>query len=193
MAGAAEARVLVSEDILTDAGGTIESANAQAAQAVIPAGQTRTIELAPVTLAKPHLWHFDDPFLYRARVALNSGDVAKSTFGIRTIEIRGTEFLLNGEPVRLMGVERMAGSNPEFGMAEPREWIDHDHADMRALNCIYTRTHWPQDRRLLDYCDRHGILIQTEVPGWGPQTFQNLKGNDEAALLANGIDRKSVV
>lgn len=186
-AGAAEARVTVSEDILTDAGGTIESANPRAAEAVIPAGQTRTIELAPVTLTKPHLWHFDDPFLYRARVALNSGDVAESTFGIRTIEIRGTEFVLNGEPVRLMGVERMAGSNPEFGMAEPREWIDHDHADMRALNCIYTRTHWPQDRRLLDYCDRHGILIQTEVPGWGPRTFQNLKGNDEAALLANGM------
>jgi beta-galactosidase len=25
-----------------------------------------------------------------------------------------------------MGVERMAGSNPEFGMAEPTEWITHD-------------------------------------------------------------------
>jgi beta-galactosidase len=186
-AAVAEARIILSEDIRTEAGGVIESSNPRAAEAVIPAGQTRTIELAPVTLAKPRLWHFDDPFLYRARVALNSGDVAESTFGIRTIEIRGTEFVLNGEPVRLMGVERMAGSNPEFGMAEPREWIDHDHADMRALNCIYTRTHWPQDRRLLDYCDRHGILIQTEVPGWGPRTFQNLKGNDEAALLANGM------
>jgi len=30
-----------------------------------------------------------------------------------------------------MGVERMAGSNPEFGMAEPTEWITHDHADMK--------------------------------------------------------------
>ena len=62
----------------------------------------------------------------------------------------------------LMGVERMAGSNPEFGMAEPTEWIRHDHADMKHLNCIFTRVHWPQDKRVLDYCDRHGILMQTE-------------------------------
>lgn len=183
----AQVRVILSEDILTDAGGAIESSNPRAAEAAIPAGEARTVELAPAALANPRLWHFDDPFLYRARVALDSGDVAESTFGIRTIEIRGTEFYLNGERVRLMGVERMAGSNPSYGMAEPRAWIEHDHADMRALNCVYTRTHWPQDRRLLDYCDRHGILIQTEVPGWGPRTFQDLEGDTEAALLANGL------
>jgi beta-galactosidase len=186
-ATASQARVIISEDVLTDAGGAIESSNPRAAEAAIPAGETRTVELAPAALANPRLWHFDDPFLYRARVALDSGDVAESTFGIRTIEIRGTEFYLNGERVRLMGVERMAGSNPAYGMAEPRAWIDHDHADMRELNCVYTRTHWPQDRRLLDYCDRHGILIQTEVPGWGPRTFQNLEGDAEQALLANGL------
>jgi beta-glucuronidase len=35
---------------------------------------------------------------------------------------------------------------------------------MKELNCVFTRVHWPQDRRVLDYCDRHGILIQMEVP-----------------------------
>ncbi len=186
-AGPSEARAVAGLDVVTDAGGAIESSTPRAGETTIPAGESRAIELAPVALASPRLWHFDDPFLYRARATLDSGDAAETTFGIRTIEIRGTQFLFNGEPVRLMGVERMAGSNPEFGMAEPREWIDHDHADMRALNCVYTRTHWPQDRRLLDYCDRHGILIQTEVPGWGPRTFQKLGEGDEAALLANGL------
>jgi hypothetical protein len=33
---------------------------------------------------------------------------------------------LNGERVRLMGVERMA-ENGKFGMAEPADWIEHDH------------------------------------------------------------------
>lgn len=185
--GEAEARVAAALEIRTEEGGSIEWENPRAGEGMIPAGGTQVIELAAARLAAPHLWHFDDPFLYRARVSLDSGDVAETTFGIRTIEIRGTQFLLNGEPVRLMGVERMAGSNPAYGMAEPGEWIEHDHADMRALNCVYTRTHWPQDRRVLDYCDRHGILIQTEVPGWGPKTFQDLKGDDEAALLANGM------
>ena len=69
-----------------------------------------------------------------------------------------------------MGVERMAGSHPDYGMAEPESWIDHDHADMKHLNCVLTRVHWMQDRRVLDYCDRHGILMQLEVPTWGPDT-----------------------
>jgi beta-galactosidase len=185
--GGSEARVSAALEVRTEEGGAIEVSNPLAGEGAIPAGETRTLELAPAALANPRLWHFDDPFLYHARVSLDSGDLAESTFGIRTIEIRGTEFVLNGEPVRLMGVERMAGSNPEYGMAEPGEWIDHDHADMRALNCIYTRTHWPQDRRLLDYCDRNGILLQTEMPGWDGRTFQNLKGDDEAVLLANGL------
>ena len=61
---------------------------------------------------------------------------AETTFGVRRIEVRGTEFLLNGEPVRLAGVERMGGSHPDFGMAEPAPWIDHDHADLKELNCV---------------------------------------------------------
>ena len=59
-------------------------------------------------------------------------------------------------------------------MAEPASWIEHDHADMKELNCVFTRVHWPQDRRVLDYCDRHGILMQTEVPTWGPGTSQGM-------------------
>jgi len=43
-----------------------------------------------------------------------------------------------------MGVERDAAGNPDFGMAEPEEWIAHDHADLKRLNCVFTRVHWPQ-------------------------------------------------
>ncbi|HSA95786.1 MAG TPA: glycoside hydrolase family 2 TIM barrel-domain containing protein, partial [Acidobacteriota bacterium] len=112
---------------------------------------------------------------------------ASTTFGVRQIEVRGTEFLLNGEPVRLAGVERMAGSHPDFGMAEPETWIAHDHDDLKELNCVFTRVHWPQDRRVLDYCDRKGILIQLEVPTWGPGTFQNLDGDALEKITANGL------
>ena len=88
-----------------------------------------------------------------------------------------------------MGVERMAGSNPEFGMAEPAAWIDHDHADMKELNCVYTRVHWPQDRRMLDWCDRHGMLIQTEVPTWGGATFRGMSPEPSAEIMNNGLEQ----
>jgi len=130
------------------------------------------------TLPDAKLWHFDHPHLYRLRVVLTERDrdfhALDSTFGVRSIEIKDTGFYLNGMRVWLAGVERMAGSNPEFGMAEPSGWLTHDHDDLKQLNCVFTRVHWQQDRRVLEYCDRHGILIQTEVPTWGPDTFQGM-------------------
>ncbi len=162
----------------------------RAATLSLPAGQTRAVPMA-ATIAKATLWHFDHPHLYRARVSVDSGasHAMESTFGVRSFEIRGTSFYLNGERVRLMGVERMAGSNPDFGMAEPSTWIEHDHGDMLNLNCVFTRVHWPQDRRVLDYCDRHGILIQTEVPTWGTDTFKDMKGACDADIMENGLQQ----
>lgn len=161
--------------------------------AAIEAGQTKTTKLF-ATVAKASLWHFDQPNLYRAEVTLSGGSpavehTAASTFGIRQFEVKGGGFYLNGERVRLMGVERMAGSNPEYGMAEPAEWIAHDHDDLKNLNCVFTRVHWQQDRRVLDYCDRHGILMQSEVPCWGPKTFQGMGEQPDADILENGFEQ----
>ena len=161
----------------------------EAATLTLAAGETRTVELRGHVLSSPRLWHFDHPDLYRLTAEVSSGHSIDTTFGIRKIEIRGTSFYLNGERVRLMGVERMAGSNPEYGMAEPVSWIDHDHADMKALNCVYTRVHWPQDRRTLDWCDRNGILIQTEVPTWGSGTFRGMREEPDAVLMNNGLEQ----
>jgi beta-galactosidase len=60
---------------------------------------------------------------------------------------------------------------------------------MLNLNCVFTRVHWPQDRRVLDYCDRHGILIQTEVPTWGPDTFKDMTGTCDADIMQNGLEQ----
>ena len=141
------------------------------------------------TLAHPRLWHFDHPHLYRLVAEVDSGHVFETNFGVRLIEVRGSAFYLNGEPVRLTGVERMAGSNPEYGMAEPERWIAHDHDDLKALNCVYTRVHWQQDRRVLDYCDRHGILIQEEVPAWGGDTFRGMRAEPDAVIVQNGLEQ----
>jgi beta-glucuronidase len=105
------------------------------------------------------------------------------------LEVKGGQFYLNGEHVRLMGVERMAGSNPEYGMAEPAQLITQDHDDLKRLNCVFTRVHWPQDKRVLDYCDRHGILIQSEVPAWGPATFKGMGNEPDADIVENGLEQ----
>lgn len=159
----------------------------------IGAGETQTIPLAMANIDPARLWHFDHPNLYSAEVELRERGrtlhAASSTFGIRSFEVKPDGFYLNGEHVRLMGVERMAGSNPEFGMPEPEWWITHDHDDMKELNCVFTRVHWPQDQRLLDYCDTYGMLIQLEVPGWGPNTFQGMSGQPSPEIMQNGLEQ----
>ncbi|HZU26364.1 MAG TPA: glycoside hydrolase family 2 TIM barrel-domain containing protein [Bryobacteraceae bacterium] len=155
----------------------------------LAAGEVITARVPTLDLPGTKLWHFDHPNLYRLTATLSSGHSYETTFGIRKIEARADGFYLNGERVRLMGVERMAGSNPEFGMAEPSPWIHHDHADLKELNCIYTRVHWPQDHRVLDWCDRHGMLIQTEVPTWGSATFEGMSGEPSPAIMNNGLEQ----
>jgi beta-galactosidase/beta-glucuronidase len=153
---------------------------------------TSEVQTTQVVLTKAKRWHFDHPSLYRLEFSITGPGESHcfpTIFGIRKLEAKDGAFHLNGERVRLMGVERMAGSNPEFGMAEPTDWIQHDHADMKHLNCIFSRVHWPQDKRVLEYCDRHGILMQTEVPAWGSDTFRGMGPQPDADILENGLEQ----
>lgn len=115
-------------------------------------------------------WHFDSPELYVMQVDIHDADGYSDTyasrFGFREIEIRGHQFFLNKEPVRLPGVEYMAGSNPLYGMAETEEVMLQAVKSMKELNCVITRFHWQQDSRILDMMDEYGVLVQQEIPWW---------------------------
>ena len=179
--------------VIEEASGLIVLQKSPAASVSLEPGMTREVALPHTVLPYPKLWHFDHPNLYHLEVEIRS-DSRKlhsqaAVFGIRTFEVRDCGFYLNGERVRLMGVERMGGSHPDFGMAEPVDWIEHDHRDLKELNCVFTRVHWPQDSRVLDFCDRHGILIQLEVPAWGPETFQGMKNEPDKNVMQNGLEQ----
>jgi beta-galactosidase len=160
--------------------------------AAVKGGGENLVALGAATLQNAALWHFDAPHLYQAFVEVQSAsgvhDVVEQ-FGIRKFDVQGAAFFLNGEKVSLIGVERMAGSHPELGFAETAEWIDSNHRDMKNLNCVFTRAHWPQDRRVLEFCDRHGILMQEEVPAWGPETFSKTSDEVQYALEQNGLEQ----
>lgn len=173
-----------------DAGLIVHSGNAGSNLTIKP-GTTQTVTFR-ASLSDAKLWHFDAPQLYRVEVQITDGHEDhrfETTFGVCAFDIKDGKFHLNGEPVRLMGVERMAGSNPAFGMAEPTDWIEHDHRDLKNLNCVFTRVHWPQDQRVLDYCDRYGILMQLEVPAWGYDTFKDMGAQPDSDIMENGLEQ----
>ena len=58
-------------------------------------------------------------------------------------------------------------------MAETTADFDANLNLMKNANCIFTRFHWQQDEYIFDWCDRHGILVQEEIPYWGIWTILN--------------------
>ena len=118
-------------------------------------------------------WHFDAPTLYTVKVSLKKDgellDQKEKVVGFRDFHIQGRRFFLNGEPVRVCGTEWMPGSDPMYGMAETKEQLEKMLRCLKGTNCVFTRFHWQQDDWVFDWCDRHGMMIQEEVPFWGSE------------------------
>jgi beta-galactosidase/beta-glucuronidase len=140
-----------------------------------------------VTVPSPKLWHFDHPNLYRWSVALLDSDrhvlhTHDVTIGIRSVELRDGYFYLNGEPVRLVGVTRHADT-PGQGSAETISAMAADYDDLKTLNEVLSRpVHYPQHKFILDYADRHGILLIPEIPAW--QLTQEQMNSEQMRELA---------
>lgn len=126
--------------------------------------------LKELLIERPELWHFDHPNLYNIQITLMAEGVETDQLsinaGFREIKAAGHQLLLNREPVRLMGVEWMPGSHPDKGMAESEADLIKVLEKIKNANCVITRFHWQQDSRLLDWCDRNGLLVQEEIPHW---------------------------
>ena len=117
-------------------------------------------------------WSLREPALCRCRVTLmeerwKAGDVREVTFGFRTAEFKADGFYLNGEKVFIRGLNRHQ-AYPYIGYAAPEQLQREDARILRhELQCNAVRTsHYPQSPYFIDQCDREGLLVFTEMPGW---------------------------
>lgn len=132
---------------------------------------------AVIHVGKVSPWHFDFTNLYRVEIRTLKGnkpvDKISIVTGFRKIELKDGQFFLNGESIKLMGIEWTAGSNPDIGFAESKQDILGNVKRMKDVNAILTRIHFQQDDYFYELCDRLGILVQAEIPLWGPETPSN--------------------
>ncbi len=117
-------------------------------------------------------WNTEQPKLYvfRAELADKNGNIIHTrceTFGFRTAEFRADGFYLNGEKTFLRGLNRHQ-SYPYIGYAAPEQLQREDARILKnELKCTAVRTsHYPQSQYFIDECDRLGLLVFTEIPGW---------------------------
>ena len=123
------------------------------------------------TLVSPALWDTEHPNLYLMKTQLWQDaellDEQETTVGIREARFQKDGFYLNGKKVRIRGLNRHQ-SYPYVGYAMP-ESMQRLDADLlkRELGVNAVRTsHYPQSHYFLDQCDRLGLLVFTEFPGW---------------------------
>jgi beta-glucuronidase len=122
-------------------------------------------------VADVHLWAPGDGYLHDLEVQLVDGaDVVDSyhqSVGVRTVEVRGTGFLINGKPFYFKG----------FGMHEDHAVIGKAHNDAHLVNDFellrwigansFRTSHYPYSEDVLDYADRQGIVVIDETAAVG--------------------------
>lgn len=112
------------------------------------------------------LWNPGNAYLYTARVTFGE-DLYEESFGVRTVEVRGTQFLINGKPFYFKGFGKHEDSFCH-GRGLDSCLNVKDLSLIRWLNANSFRTsHYPYAEEMYELCDREGIVIIDETPAVG--------------------------
>lgn len=116
-------------------------------------------------------WNTKTPHLYELKTELicegNLIDEKEVRFGFQNAEFRKDGFYLNGEKIKIRGLNRHQ-SYPYVGYAMPESMQRMDADILKhelGVNAVRT-SHYPQSHYFLDRCDELGLLVFTEIPGW---------------------------
>ncbi len=116
----------------------------------------------------PTLWQPGYSYLYFLQVQLKSGDAVIDEYtlrvGIRSIEIRGQQLLINHKPFYFKGMARTEDSELR-GQAFDYVTMIHDQSLMALLGAnAYRTAHSPFSEEQMDYADLKGIVVIDETP-----------------------------
>jgi beta-galactosidase len=158
------------------------------------------MEVARFIVATPQLWSPANPHLYRCRVTLgaDSGYVAEETFGIRHTEfVEHGPFKLNGERLLLRGTHRHE-DHAGYAAAMPDDLLDQEMQLIKDMGANFIRlAHYQQSRRVLEHCDRLGILVWEEIPwcrgGVGDDVFQEMGRRTLRNMIAQHYNHPSIL
>ena len=147
------------------------------------------------------LWDIESPHLYNIKTQLVIDDEVvdehEAAVGFRSSEFRKNGYYLNGRKVKLRGLNRHQ-SYPYVGYAMPESMQRLDAKilkDELALNAVRT-SHYPQSQYFIDECDKLGLLVFTEIPGWqhiGGSQWQDIAVENTKEMVLQYRNHPSII
>ena len=131
----------------------------------------------PIEIPGHRKWETDQPWLYQLQVNLLNDkkeiiDNAKQQFGMRTFvqdeksNPKG-KFFLNSREIRLRGANTM-GHLQRCVMRNDLDQLRDDILLAKICNMNFLRlTQRPVQKKIYEYCDRLGMMTQTDLPMFG--------------------------
>lgn len=117
------------------------------------------------------LWEPGAAYLYDLTLEVHDGDALVDSYtlpvGVRTVEVKGNKFLINGKPFYFTG----------FGMHEDHVTVGKAHSNAQMVNDFqlldwvgansFRTSHYPYAEEVMEFADRHGIVVIDETPAVG--------------------------
>ena len=145
-------------------------------------------------------WDMEEPCLYTVLITVKKDASTQDTktvrVGFRTVECRADGFFLNGKKHKLMGLNRHQ-SYPYIGYAAPAR-VQKKDADIlkNYLHLTVVRTsHYMQAEEFLDRCDELGLMVFSEIPGWGyigGEEFKQVSYQDVRDMITTQFNHPSI-
>jgi beta-glucuronidase len=144
------------------------------------------------------LWSPETPKLYKVEIQSDTDHVV-DRIGFRSIEVRGSDILLNGKPVFLRGIS----VHEEAPKRPGRAWSEDDARTLlswaKELGCNFVRlAHYPHNEAMLHMADQMGLTVWEEVPVYwtiqweNPDTLRNA-ANQLNEMMVRDHNRASLI
>jgi beta-galactosidase len=173
---------------------------ATASQDLALPARSRKRAIQTLQLHDTHLWHPENPQLYKLRTTLRHDDQViddqLTRIGIRSIYFdKDGGLLINGDTFFSIGANRHQ-DHPYVGYALPPSAHYRDALKLREAGFTSYRSHYPQDPSFMDACDELGILAIVSNPGWqfvGDDLFKKRVYQDAREMIRRDRNRPSVI
>ncbi len=112
------------------------------------------------------LWQPLHAYLYQVKVTLGE-DVYELPYGIRTVEVKGTQFLINGRPFYFKGYGKHEDTFPSGrGLNMPMNAKDMSIMKWQGANS-FRCSHYPYSEEMMRLADEEGFVVIDETTAVG--------------------------